>query len=250
MTNHEKLNTEKEVNSRWRHKKTWIILGISAGVIFFLTWYSRRVPLPTDEEMIAHFQAHRAEFEELVLRYRTFAEREHWPELKWPREEERTQQLTKQADIATIDYLSLSYWLPDPYSPSTAQRVKSIRDECTQNVKQWRETDDTIHAIPPPKCRLLGYQYGVLRFRRLLPNGGYHTRSWRYVAVWKEYINFPEPPRIDQNYLFGPMQEDGKYGYKKRVFNSLNVYPPDWKDYECVLRPIDSHWFIVLCNGH
>jgi hypothetical protein len=46
--------------------------------------------------MIAHFQAHRAEFEELVHRYRTFIQREHWPELKWPREENGAQESWKE----------------------------------------------------------------------------------------------------------------------------------------------------------
>ncbi|MDL2322071.1 hypothetical protein LJC47_07005 [Desulfosarcina sp. OttesenSCG-928-B08] len=247
MTNHEELNTEKEVNSCWRHKKIWIMLGIFIGIVLFLLWYSRRVPLPTDEEMIAHFEAHRAEFDELVWRHRTFVERENWPELTWPSEEERTQQLTRQVGIRTVNYLSLLYWLPDPYSLSTAQKVQTIRDACYQD---WGRHSMDKEKIPPPKCRLQGYQYGVLQFSRILPNGGYHTRSWRYVAVWKDYLHFPEPPRIEQGHLLGPIQEDGQYGYKKRIFTSLNIYPPDWRDYECVYRPIDAHWFIRLCNGH
>ncbi|MDL2275706.1 hypothetical protein LJC22_06235 [Desulfosarcina sp. OttesenSCG-928-G10] len=246
MTNHEELNTEKEVNSCWRHKKTWIFVGVLMGIVLFLLWHSRRVPLPTDEEMIAHFEAHRAEFEELVLRYRTFAEREHWPELKWPNDEEKTRQLTRKAGIASINYLSLLYWLPEPYSLSTAQQVQAIKDECFQEWEQHSMSDKKT----APKCRLDGYQYGVLEFSTILPNKGYHAHSWRYVAVWKQYLHFPEPPKIEQGYLFGPMQKDGQYGYRKRVFSSLNTYPSDWKDYECVYRRINTHWFIRLCNGH
>jgi len=232
-----------------RRKKIRIILGLLAVAAIFL-WWCQRAPLPTDEEMIAHFQEHRAEFEELVRRNRTFAQREHWPELKWPDQEEGTLQLRQQVGVATVNYLSLLDWLPAPYSLATAQRVKSMKDECAQDVKQWRELDGEKKNLPPPKCRLLGYQYGVLVFTPKLPNNAYYAGSWRYVAVKKEYVHFPEPPRIEQGYLRGPIQEDGQYGYKKRAASSLNYYPFGWKEYECVYRPIDAHWFITLCNGH
>jgi hypothetical protein len=142
------------------------------------------------------------------------------------------------------------HWLPDPYSLVTAQRVKAMNDGCAQEIKQWRAMDGEKNNLSPPKCRFRVYQYGVLRFKKRLPNNTGHAASWRYVAVWKDYLHFPEPPRIEQGYLLGPMRTDGEYSYKKRVFSSLNYYPFAWKEYECVYRPIDAHWFLRLCNGH
>ena len=233
----------------WRRKRLWVIICLLMAGITFL-WWCQRVPLPTDEEMIAHFQAHRVEFEELVRRHRSFAQREHWPELKWPDDEEGTPQLREKIGVSTINYLSLLHWLPDPYNVATAQRVKAIDDECTQDIRQWRAIDGEKNNFSPPKCRLLGYQYGALVFTPKLPNNAYHAGSWRYVAVKKEYVHFSESPRIEQGYLFGPIRIDGKYSYKKRAASSLNFFPFGWKEYECVYRPIDAHWFITLCNGH
>ena len=249
-----KDNSQREqtlsIPTWWRRKKARTIFGLLVAAAVFL-WWCQRVPLPTDEEMIAHFQAHRVEFEELVRRNRTFVEREHWPELKWPPEEEGTRELWRKAGVGDVNYLSLLHWLPDPYNVATAQRVKAINDECTQDVKHWRAIGgDGRASTPPPKCRLLGYQYGVLVFNPKLPNNAYHAGSWRYVAVWKGYLHFPEPPRIEQGYLLGPLKTNGQYSYKERVRSSLNFYPFGWKEYECVYRPIEAHWFITLCNGH
>lgn len=237
----------------WRRKRFWIFSGLLVAVIALGFWHVWRtptpLPLPTDEEIIAHFKAHRAEFEELVRLHRTFAEREHWPELKWPNEEKSVKELMKKAEINDLNYLSLGRWLPDPYKQATAERWQSIDDQCTQDVKRWRAKDGEKNKIPPPKCRLNGYRYGVLYFK-LDPHNSYYSSSFRYVTVWKQIIHFPEPPRIENGYLLGPMQKNGQYMYKERAFTSLNHYPADWKEYESVYRSIDAHWYIVLGNGH
>jgi len=250
MTNSNQGGHALQSPSFWHRKKIRIILGLLAVAAVFL-WWCQRAPLPTDEEMIAHFQEHRAEFEELARRNRTFVEREHWPELKWPPEEEGTRELWRKAGVGDVNYLSLLDWLPDPYNVATAQRMKAINDECTQDVKQWRAMGGDVKSLypPPPKCRLLGYQYGVLNFKPE-PRNTYWAHSWRYVTVWKTYLHFAEPPRIEQGYLLGPVRADGTYSYKERAFSSLNYYPLGWKEYECVYRRIDANWFITLFNGH
>ena len=249
-----------------------MIAGICLGLAIFFGWYARRVPLElyTDEEMIAYLQAHRAEFEEVIRLYRTFVEREHSPELSWPTEEQGTQGLEKRLGLRGVDYIPL-FWLPDPYTLATAQRARAMFDTCLDALEQWHLGGNSCLGVkggktreekrqlamdcqkahlPPPKCRLLDYQYSVLRIKKTLRNKAFFAGSWRYFAVWKDYLHFPEPPRIEQGYLLGPMRTDGTYSYKVRVFSSLNYYPPDWKEYECVHRPIDAHWFLRLCNGH
>jgi len=245
MANNEESAPVEPLRPFWRRRKTWVIVGIC----LFLVWWSRRVPLPSDEEMIAHFQAHRAEFEELVRRYRTFAERENWPELKWPREEEGTKELLRQAKVTRVNYLSLGYWLPGPYSLATARQVKEMNDACFQDAKRQGAGGEKTKFSTD--CRLRGYQYGVLEFD---PESRYARRfslkrlSLRFGTVWKTYLHFPEPPRIEDGYLLGPMETDGTYRDKKRAFSSLDYYPLNLKMDECVYRPIDVHWFITLCS--
>ncbi|MDR3089555.1 MAG: hypothetical protein LBU39_07035 [Desulfobulbaceae bacterium] len=254
-------------------KKTISFLPGILLVAGWFYWAFFTTGLPSDEEMIAHFQAHRAEFEKIVRRNRTFAERERWPEVVWPREEQSTKELWRRAEIYAVNPLSLLDWLPEPYSLATARRVQVMNDECSNAWKQWHlggnsclgvgrgaktgeekrrlAMDCQKKHLPPPKCRLHGYQYGVLQLQKKLPNNNAsHVHSWRYFAVWKDYQHFPEPPRIENGYLLGPIKTDGTYSYKKRVLSSLNSFPSDWKEYECVYRPIDARWFLCMCNGH
>lgn len=221
-------------------------MGLVAVLCIPLSWYARLAPLPKDEEMVAYLQAHRTEFEELVRRNRAFIDREYDPNVEWPDQEPGTPEMMKQAGVNQISYLLLGNWLPNPYSLAAAQQVQTIDKQCSQEVKNWRANGE---KPPPPQCRLLGYQYGVLQFKPE-PRNKYHHFSWRYGTVWKDYLNFPEPPRIEDGHLLGPMMADGRYMYKDRVFTSLNFYPWRWRDFECVYRPIDANWFIRLCNGH
>jgi hypothetical protein len=245
------MTNKQHTRSRpfWGWKKVLVLFGLVAVLYTLLSWHDRLVPLPKDEEMIAYLQAHRAEFEELVRRHRTFISREYDPNIEWPGQEPGTPELMKQAGVNSIDYLLLGNWLPDPYSPATTQRARAIKEACSADWKQWHAMDGRKNHLPPPQCRLLGYQYGVLEVKPE-PYNGFYAHSWRYVSVWKDYLHFPEPPRIEDGCLLGPMLADGRYMYKKRAFSSLNYYPWRWKEYECVYRPIDEHWFIRLCNGH
>lgn len=246
MINNEQQKQAPQFHQFWRRKKPWVIIGILVAVTAFF-WWCQRVPLPTDEEMIAYLNAHRAEFEELISRNRTFNEREHWPDLKWPNQEKGTPELMQQAGLSSIACLSFLDWLPDPYSPATAQRVKTMNDACSADWKQWNATDGREKHLPPPKCRLYQYQYGVLKF---VPNGNYYHFSWRYSTIWKDYLHFPEPPQIENGYLLGPLDIDGTYSYKKPTASNLNFYPLFWREYGCVYRPINGHWYLRLCNGH
>ena len=82
--------------------------------------------------------------------------------------------------------------------------------------------------------------------------------------IWKEYVFFPEVPRIENSMLLEPVDIVGKgfpgsTFHKKegvatkqdmyRVFPSLNHLPNNWKGFECVYRQIEAQWFIRMCNG-
>lgn len=248
MTNDEHQEQAPQYRPFWRRKRIRVVIGVLVAATAFF-WWCQRVPLPTDEEMIAYLNAHRAEFEELIRRNRTFNEREHWPELPWPDQEKGTPELMRQAGISSINCLSFLYWLPDPYSPATAQLVKVMKDACDADWKQWHAMDGPKKNLPGPKCRLFQYQYGGLE---VVPKAHYGNRhgSWRYGTVWKTYLHFPEPPRIEDGYLLGPLEADGSYGYKKTTASNLNYFPLFWREYGCVYKPIDGHWYLRLCNGH
>lgn|GEM_PF-3241069 len=94
------------------------------GLVALGVWWGWfRNPLPSDEEMIAHFQAHRAEFEELVGLYRNYRRppggKRIWgnlPEMRQRRENLGVRRVVEQ----------LGYWLPEPYSIETGKRLLEL----------------------------------------------------------------------------------------------------------------------------
>jgi hypothetical protein len=209
---------------RGRRPLPWRIL---AGLVMFLLFYAymRSVPLPTDQAMIKHFQAHRADIEELVRRYRTFDPgpgKDH--SILWKAQGD-TPELIKRAGIAYISDTTMSYWLKDPYSPETARHVEELNKAS--------------------RGFTLSQQYGVLCIT-LAASNRHRSPSLFHGVVWKDIYFFPEPPRIEGGYLLGPLNTKGGYKYKERVLSSLNFYPSNWKPYTSVFRPIEPQWFIHL----
>ena len=196
------------------------------GLVALGVWWGWfRNPLPSDEEMIAHFQAHRAEFEELVELFRNYrpqpADSPAWddiPEIRVRRERIGVRYVTPQ----------LGYWLPDPYSVETGKHVLEL---------------------------ILSHQFGQFEVRRystlkLVPaDKRYYRGSVRYGTIWKDYHHFPETPKVEDGRLWWPANEKGEMNDKDRVFSSLNGYPPNWEKGDCVYRRIELHWFIRMCRA-
>jgi hypothetical protein len=70
--------------------------------------------------------------------------------------------------------------------------------------------------------------------------------------IRKAYWHFPQPPRMENGWLLEPgydMQDRPVSRKAHRVFDSLDDFPPAWKRGECVLKPIDAHWFIAMCRA-
>ncbi|QLI81223.1 hypothetical protein HZU75_06575 [Chitinibacter fontanus] len=207
-----------------RKKNAWLCMLILIAVTYFL-W--QRNPLPKDEELIAHFQAHRAEFEELIRRYRAYERSANKDTSLWFKEG-NTPALYKQAGVESIDY-ETPIWLPNPYSVETAKKIDAL--------------------LTTAKDFSLLYKYGALKIQ-LAPVHRYYSYNSRYVAVWKDLYFIPEVPRIEDGELLGPIYSNGKYSYRERIFPSLNRFPDYWKDFECVYRQIEQQWFLRMCNGH
>lgn len=217
---------ERQARESWQ-RRLWrrgLLVGLAA---FGLWWVWFRNLLPSDEEMIAHFQAHRAEFEELVALYRNNrplpGDTRSWgdlPEVKALREKLGTDWVGEQ----------LGYWLPDPYSLKTGKRVLDlIRSHQFGQLEVRRYS--TLKLVPTDRCR-------------------YYRGSVRYGTIWKDYHHFPEVPKVEGGLLWWPTNEKGEVNDKDRVFASLNSYPPNWEKGDCVYRRIDPQWFIRMCRAY
>ena len=225
------MNPIKEVDkllltqqSFWQRKRRLLQVALVAALSILLYFYVQSVPLPKDEEMIEHFHAHRADFEELVHRYRTFDPGLNKSHSLWEKQGD-TPELMKRAGIAYIDDTTMGFWLKDPYTLETARRAEKLH----KASRGWR----------------LSEQYGALKIT-LAASNRHRSPTFFHGVVWKDIFYFPEPPRIEGGYLLGPLDTKGGYEYKDPVLLSLNRYPSNWKAYTSVFRPIEPQWFIRL----
>ena len=83
--------------------------------------------------MIANFQANRADFEEIVRRYREYPDF-LYDDIFWY-ERGDTLELFKRAGIDDVKSISFQPWLPNPYSPETALEVNRLVEQGSLNHK-------------------------------------------------------------------------------------------------------------------
>jgi len=180
--------------------------------------------LPSDAEMIAHFQTHRAEFEELVRLYQTDERRNKVGN----RQPFWTEQYTETLFRAGIRHLSEdgALWLPDPYFVETAEKARAM---------------DVFHA----------YAYhGITLY---VENMKFSPSVRR--LVWKDYFYVPVVPKVENGQLWWPRsRHGGDLNRSAPVFASLDDYPPDWlldppRGRGCVYRQIEPQWFLSLCRS-
>ncbi|ANJ66029.1 hypothetical protein A9404_00315 [Halothiobacillus diazotrophicus] len=234
-----------------KHLK-WLLLPIGAAAFYYYLWVWN--PLPSDEEMIRNFKDHRADFVEVVRRYREYPRPPGTSSAFWYKEGD-TLELFKRAGIDSVAR-SAPLWLPNPYTLETARRELSLLS-----------SPQELHAAL--------YRYSPLRIKpattpRIDHPDQSDDRSYRrntllFGMIWKDYIFFPEIPRIENGKLLEPLQivgkgfDDAKFHETEGVFTrqttnralpSLNYLPSHWKGFECVYRQIEPQWFIRMCNGH
>lgn len=227
-----------------------ISTAVSLVCWYDILWFWN--PLPSDEEMIENFQAHRDDFIEIVRRYREYPDLPEKARDLWFKDND-TLELLKRAGVDCVDYDGTTPWLPNPYSLETAMNME---------------------IMPSSKDFGIFYRYGLLRIQPATtpridhPEQTDHRRHYGgsiiHGVFWKQYVFFPEAPRIENGILFGPLQITHKgdsnsvfhekegvstWQYKERVLPSLNRRPRDWKGFECVYRQIEPQWFLRMCNG-
>ena len=228
-----------------------ILLSLGLITIYYLLWIWN--PLPSDEEMIDNFKQHRGDFIEVVRRYRTYPNPERGGSAYWYKEGD-TLSLFKRAKIDNID--DFGCWLPDPYSIKTAIKYHEtlLSEQGYKSDLLYRCGAVVIQPATTPRIQH--------------PNISDTRRHYRNTIIfgmtWKEYVFFPDIPRIENNMLLEPVDIVGKGFHGStfheaegvatkqdmfRVFPSLNHLPNNWKGFECVYRQIEAQWFIRMCNG-
>ena len=188
--------------------------------------------LPSDAEMIAHFRAHREEFEESVRRYRDYElPRDTSHGTGWLKQD-GTQELLRKAGIERIGGGSM-IWLPNPYSVETAKK------------------QETMMRDPQRHPFAMLYKYGELVIK-MVPRERYFVfNSLRIALVWKNYFHLPEAaPRIEDGWILSRVDTKGKSFRWRSVVSSTDRFPLVWKlHFGCVIRPIEPHWYLELCSG-
>lgn len=225
-----------------------ILVIVSFGwLIYYRLWIWN--PLPSDEKMIEHFQAHRADFEEAVRRYRTYPTNKDTS--FWYKEGD-TLLLFKRAGIDRINDL-VPMWLPDPYTVKTAILSNKIVDESGH----------------PPFAKFSSLQITPATTPRIehpdtMDDSSYRTYSIKFGFIWKGYYHTPEVPRIENGEMLWPLTTVGK-GFPESTFHALegvatlqssspvlstlNRFPDSFGKMGCVYRRIEPQWFLRMCAG-
>jgi hypothetical protein len=170
--------------------------------------------------MIAHFQRHRADFERLVQIYRE--------NLSLPTEIDylfRTPEVSAIMDRIHVAHVSGDgvIWMPpDPYS--TKRNPEKEKLDASWHSQEGRKFAGVIFHYRHAKSRTLSY----------------------LAPVYKHYYYFPFAPKIRDGKLIIPacLLTGGTGG----LFQTLNMYPPDFKPFDCVYREIEPQWFIMMCQ--
>jgi hypothetical protein len=219
------LTDPNDDSTRGSSPRMQMFIAILLFISGLLYWWHYN-PLPSDEEMIAHFHEHRTEIEELVKRYRGCVTKvgttcEDLPENLALMGKARVKRVT---DIGPI-------WPPNPYSKEA--------------IKQF---DDLIRAGKVPSLNpyssisieLIDEDNPKQHFGRVLTASG---SFW----IFKYLVFMPGVVKIENGYLFLPAHPFFGVKEKRRVFSTLEEYPANWKKGECVYRQVETHWFIEMC---
>ena len=213
----------------------WLWLPGVVAAVYYSLWIWN--PLPSDEQMIENFKANRADFVEVVRRYRNYPRPSDKDTSFWYKEGD-TLEIYKRAGIDRIDY-STPIWSPNPYSIDTAKKAKHINIQKGYDAHHYYGALKIVPATTPR-----------INHPEQSDDRSYRRNTLLHGVIWKDYYFFPEVPRIENGDLLGPINHNGKYSYRSRVLPTLNRLPNHWKDFECVYRQVEPQWFLRMCNGH
>jgi hypothetical protein len=207
------------------HAGHHILLVVIAGAGLLYWWHYN--PLPSDEAMIAHFNKHRTEIEELMNRYRFEGPTAGYP--IWG-DSPADKTLLKQAQVKNVLGMT-PIWPPNPYS-----------HEVVKQFEESRKGGKLPSLLPyfTIYIGLIDIESPDNHTARVLTSSG--PRS-----IFKRLVFIPETARIENGSLWLPTNPVTGASPKARVFTSLNAYPSNWDKGECVYRQIEAHWFLCLC---
>ena len=207
-------------------KSFWRVPILPMLLISGLLYWWHYNPLPSDEEIIAHFYAHRTDIEELVKRYRGCVTKigtvcEGLPENQALMENAQVKRVTDRGPV----------WPPNPYSKEASKQFNdSIRAGKIPSLNPYSSISVELLDVDDPKRH----------FGRVLTSNG---TLW----IFKYLVFMPEIVRIENGNLWLPAHPFFGMQEKARIFSTLDTYPPNWVKGECVYRQIETHWFIEMC---
>ncbi|MFH0826197.1 MAG: hypothetical protein V2B18_25885 [Pseudomonadota bacterium] len=230
------MNPNEEPKAKARPHRgsvlSFIALLVGPFLAFFLFVFLMEVGLgvfrtpPNDEEMIAHFRLHQADFERLVQIYR---EDPHLVNMKgglfWdmPGLSPEVRSIMDRTKVYSLrnDY---TFWIPpDPYS----EEAKMQRGQ----IASLRKADSGALEVRKVSGIYLSYSHP-------------EVRRWNanFSQVFKGYYYTPFPPLIEGKRMKKP------YG-AEWVAPRLNPYPPGFGVCDCYCRRFEPQWFIRLCQS-
>ena len=204
----------------------WLYLDHREFTLFFN-------PLPSDEKMIAHFQAHRAEFESLAIKYKAFNPSlgtgifDDLPGVK---------ELKQKAAIRWVSEIGAT-WFPNPYSSDASREFEAQHKKAGFNKLE--------HSHPYKSIRFTLEDQPLGRRSRAI----WLPSIWFLRWAWKDYFYIPEIPKIEKGRLWYPVTPHGNSTGSSRAYDSLNYYPFWWRMGECVYRQFEPHWLLRMCTA-
>jgi hypothetical protein len=220
------------------------------------------MPLPTDQELIGHFEKNRPIFEKLAQEYRNCRVRGKFFYQSSP----EVFAMMKKVGVDDIGQASGPFgrWYPDPYSQETLDVLKHIyirpiekalTDEGTmailrnrlpvlfEGVAPLEDVMDVARVTSPVK-----FDLGPDPSH---PEWGKITIRYPDSFLKKGFCYYPYSPRLENGHVVATGYSLVDKAFTRpgiRVFPSLDEYPSDLQRYECVVKPIDPQWFIFLCR--
>lgn len=200
-----------QLRPTWRGVKRTVGILILGLVVYggwkiapFITY-----DVPADALILERFTKHRAAFEGLVRIYVN---------------DEKTgrREFQQEAGIES-DVVSIGFWMPDPYSPESARRLRSMLGDS--------------RALRPYRDRM----FVLLPWQRFDIS--------RFGLFRKKIFYIPQPARIENGCLLQPDHVPNRFWCRGRVLDSLDEAHRAMKEGESVFRVIDTHWYIMLTRG-
>jgi hypothetical protein len=183
--------------------------------------------------MIRHFTSNRADFQKLVDLLRSDVVcgiRSSQADSTRPYTEVRDitqleQRLRVKAPLWFYLFRDRDYglWFAGPYSIETASKIK---------------------ALTPDERKQAYCKYGTIVLKA--GDSRYPSMPWFYGDLRKDFCHFPEPPKVEDGYLLGPVDVNGHVTKKWRILNRSDPYPSDWKRGESVFIQLSPQWFMRL----